>query len=522
MAQVLYRSYRSKRLSEIVGQEHITTALNNALQKGIISHAYLFTGPRGVGKTSIARILAHEVNGFDYTDERQYLDIIEIDAASNRRIDEIRDLRDRVHVAPTIGKYKVYIIDEVHMLTKEAFNALLKTLEEPPAHVIFILATTETHKLPETIISRTQRYAFKPVEQSKVVAHLRFISKQEKIKIDDAALELIAEHGEGSFRDSISMLDQIRSGGKDITLDDVQKMLGLAPVQQINDLITELSIHNAAEIVNQLKKMTERGYEPSQIAKQLGEALRQTVIQKTSTLEHATVMKLLAQLVSIPNSPNPRVTLEIALLDAAFSDEPTDVVKTAVAKTPVVTPNKVMPEEVVAAPAIKISSKEAKEAVRNVKIEKPKTIEQPVQQSSDSNILLDDKCWEEVLSALKQKHNTLFGIVKNARPHFEPGKLTLEVTFNLHLKKINEVANKDILDAVIRGVAGGSVQISCIKGEGKPAPVLRPDLPPADGEVVFNAAPGPNQITEQPASTEQDPTISTISNIFGGAELLES
>ncbi|MEK7153167.1 MAG: DNA polymerase III subunit gamma/tau, partial [Patescibacteria group bacterium] len=176
MGKALYRTYRSKKLSEIVGQEHITTALDHALKKGTISHAYLFTGPRGVGKTSIARILAHEINGLPYNEDRPDLDIIEIDAASNRRIDEIRDLRDKVHIAPTSAKYKVYIIDEVHMLTKEAFNALLKTLEEPPAHVIFILATTEVYKLPETIISRTQRFAFKPVDMPKVIAHLRHIA----------------------------------------------------------------------------------------------------------------------------------------------------------------------------------------------------------------------------------------------------------------------------------------------------------------------------------------------------------
>src|SRR4029077_6909319 len=147
MGQALYRKYRSKSFSEIVGQDHITKPLQNAIKAGKISHAYLFTGPRGVGKTSVARVLAHEDNDLEYKDDSMHLDIIEIDRASNRRIDEIRELRERVHIAPTSAKYKVYIIDEVHMLTREAFNALLKTLEEPPAHVVFILATTEAHKV---------------------------------------------------------------------------------------------------------------------------------------------------------------------------------------------------------------------------------------------------------------------------------------------------------------------------------------------------------------------------------------
>src|SRR3989344_3488877 len=179
MGQALYRKHRPKKLKEVIGQEHITDTLASALKNGRISHAYLFTGPKGVGKTSVARILAREVNGLAYTEGETNLDIIEIDAASNRRIDEIRELRERVHNAPTSAKYKVYIIDEVHMLTREAFNALLKTLEEPPAHAIFILATTEDHKLPETIISRTQRYSFRPIDRDKVVDHLRVIAKKE-------------------------------------------------------------------------------------------------------------------------------------------------------------------------------------------------------------------------------------------------------------------------------------------------------------------------------------------------------
>src|SRR3990167_8680284 len=214
MDRALYRKYRSKNLDEVVGQEHITETLKNSLKSGKISHAYLLSGPRGVGKTSVARILAHEFNNLKYEDENIHLDIIEIDAASNRRIDEIRDLREKVHITPTSAKYKVYIIDEVHMLTKEAFNALLKTLEEPPEHCIFILATTEAHKLPETIISRTQRFNFKPIPKTAAKTQLQKIAKAEKIKIDDDALELLAEYGEGSLRDIIGMLDQLSATGR--------------------------------------------------------------------------------------------------------------------------------------------------------------------------------------------------------------------------------------------------------------------------------------------------------------------
>src|ERR1700759_3819636 len=207
MGLALYRKYRPKGLADVVGQDHIVTTLQNALKAGKISHAYLFTGPRGVGKTSVARILAHEINGLPYTDESTHLDIIEIDAASNRRIDEIRDLRDKVHIAPTSAKYKVYIIDEVHMLTKEAFNALLKTLEEPPAHVKFMFATTEPEKVLPTILSRCQRFDLRRIPTSLIVKHLRAIAGQEKVLIDDAALQAIARGADGGMRDAESTLD---------------------------------------------------------------------------------------------------------------------------------------------------------------------------------------------------------------------------------------------------------------------------------------------------------------------------
>ena len=179
MGQALYRKYRSKSLSEVIGQDHITQTLSRAIKNGRIAHAYLFTGPKGVGKTSIARILAHEINGLDYSEySAKAIDIIEIDAASNRKLEETKSLIEKVYVSPISAKFKVYIIDEVHMLTPESFNALLKTLEEPPEHVVFIMATTEAHKLPPTFISRTQRYTFKPIDSQKIADHLAYIAKE--------------------------------------------------------------------------------------------------------------------------------------------------------------------------------------------------------------------------------------------------------------------------------------------------------------------------------------------------------
>jgi DNA polymerase-3 subunit gamma/tau len=314
VGQALYRKYRSKSLSEIVGQKHITDTLSRAIKSGKISHAYLFTGPKGVGKTSIARILAHEVNGLPYTDESIHLDIIEIDAASNRRIDEIRDLRDKVHIAPTSAKYKVYIIDEVHMLTKEAFNALLKTLEEPPAHVIFILATTEAHKLPETIVSRTQKFTFKAIEQSEAVEYLRELATKEGMSITDDALELLAEHGGGSFRDAIGLLDQIGNSKKKINQKDVEELIGLAPKQAIAALLQATLSAAPSSIVECLDGFTAQGIAPAQIAKQLAKLLRTRIIAGDNSSE--IYISLLAELLAVPASSNPGMSLEIALFSA--------------------------------------------------------------------------------------------------------------------------------------------------------------------------------------------------------------
>jgi DNA polymerase-3 subunit gamma/tau len=542
MGKALYRTYRSKKLSEIVGQEHITTALDHALRKGTVCHAYLFTGPRGIGKTSIARILAHEINELPYSEDRGHLDIIEIDAASNRRIDEIRDLRDKVHAAPSSAKFKVYIIDEVHMLTKEAFNALLKTLEEPPEHVVFILATTEVHKLPETIISRTQRYAFKPVELPKVVAHLREIATKEKIDITDEALALIAAHGEGSFRDSISLLDQIRNAEGTVELKDVQAMLGIAPAELIESMARQLHEHDSIGVAQSLQGMHEQGFEPAQIARQLGAELRQQILTGTVVLAHETAMRLLTQLVQVPASPDPRIALEIALLDATLSGQasPAPAAARPTVKQPAMsTPkpvksepaSKVMPEEVQAMPAIQVTPKKetAKSSAPSEPVQPPEETDDSTDTKAtappniDDDIVLNEESWEIVLNAMKRKYNTLYSVAKMAEPHFAPGVLTLEFSFAFHQKRLNDVHNKEILSTVIQSVTGSNIQISCIVGKGR---ALQPAkeavlLPAADGEAVHSVE--SRAVSDRPLDGAEDkPSIEAISNIFGGAELLES
>ena len=270
MAKALYRKYRPKSLSEVVGQEQVTGVLEKSLKQGKVSHAYLFIGPRGTGKTSVARIFAHEVNGFKYELEDDYVDIIEIDGASNRGIDNIRELREKVAIAPTSGKYKIYIIDEVHMLTKEAFNALLKTLEEPPKHVIFIMATTDAYKVPVTITSRAQTYTFYLADEKTMFNYLKSVCEKEKIKIDDDALMIVVKRGGGSFRDSLSLLDQISTLSDDkITKALVVSAMGLPEDEKIVELLNSYVSGDLEQISNALKTVLSSGVKPETLTSEM-------------------------------------------------------------------------------------------------------------------------------------------------------------------------------------------------------------------------------------------------------------
>ncbi len=319
----LYRRYRPMTLGEVVGQPQITEPLSNAIKNKTFSHAYLFIGPRGTGKTSVARIFAHEVNGFKYELEDDYVDIIEIDGASNRGIDNIRELREKAAIAPTLGKYKIYIIDEVHMLTKEAFNALLKTLEEPPKHVIFIMATTDAYKVPVTITSRAQTYTFKLADAKVMFGYLKNVCEKEKIKISDDALNLIVKKGGGSFRDSMSLLDQISTlSDVEITKDLVVSAMGLPEDEKIAALLSYYQTQDLSNISMSLKSLLSAGVKADTLVEELIASIianpRPGLIQLLSKLAEIKApfveAKLLVALtLNIPSSVTPPSQISASL-----------------------------------------------------------------------------------------------------------------------------------------------------------------------------------------------------------------
>jgi DNA polymerase III subunit gamma/tau len=452
----LYRKYRSRDFDQLVGQDHVADSLNNALKQKRISHAYLFAGPRGVGKTSAARILARRINQLP-PETGDHLDIIEIDGASNRRIDEVRDLREKVHITPTSAQYKVYIIDEVHMLTTEAFNALLKTLEEPPEHVVFILATTEVHKLPETIVSRTQHYSFNPIAADQMIKQLVTIAKAEKIKIQPEALAIIAEASSGSLRDGISILDQVANlTDKEIGASQVAELLGMASQAAVTELATLIAAHQPAETLKQLEKLVSAGISAGQLTKQLlnlwqqlvrmhlglakphGEA-QQHLLEAT---EPSQLRQNIQKLAQIPNNLRyHEIALEAGLLElASAGDRAAPAKSSAKASVSPLVSEEPMVEPLARAPTKKAAAKDAAK--------------------------FSEDLWLKALTQLKSTNNSLYALLRSSHPEATNGKLQIAFRFQFHRRRLEEKANVKLLQQALKDVTGQDWQIEAVLVEG--------------------------------------------------------
>ncbi len=456
MGKALYRKYRSKSLDEIVGQTHVTDILKRSIQNGTIAHAYLLTGLRGVGKTSIARILAHEINGLAYDEASTYVDIIEIDAASNNSVEDIRDLREKVQIAPVSAPKKIYIIDEVHMLSKSAFNALLKTLEEPPEHVVFILATTDADKLPATIISRVQRFNLRPISVADATKHLRKIADAESIAIDDDALTLIAERGQGSFRDSISLLDQLRSISTDtITRASIETLLGIASETRIDTLIAHYEAGNLEGIVADITALESEAISPTTIAEQL----MRKVSHDLATKPH--LVHLLDALTDVARSSWPYIKLLVALTPS--TPAPTRRPQTP-ATTPAPQPQRVAPS----APKSPVAK-----TTPTTTAPPPPAIVAPAPTVAASAAPIEDFSWSALLVKLKEDGETgLHALL--AKSSFDLNGITLTIYSGRPFSKKQIDKSLPALSHTLGKLGYANLEVT----------VLPTTKPPEDGEAA--------------------------------------
>ena len=478
-----YRKYRPQKFAAVIGEDHVRDTLLSAIKENKVGHGYLFAGPRGVGKTTVARLLAKAVNcqkrnelnkakSGEPCDECDFcrgivagknLDIIEIDAASNRGIDEIRELREKVKFSPTSGKYKVFIIDEVHMLTLPAFNALLKTLEEPPAHAIFILATTEAHKIPPTILSRVQRFDFHRIGKDDIISNLKLIVKSEKLEADDDALEAIAVAAEGSHRDSISLLEQVASLSKKITLEDVRSILGLAKSEEIVGIVEQIVTGDSKTAIKIVDDLVAEGVDGNQIMKEIVETLRQLLLVSISageidfevTKERMTKLKSLAEDFSADRINQ---ILEIFISTGQLSKE-TSIrslpIEMAIVEAVGIIQNDNSKSKIDQLAEPKKIVKEEKPEVKIEELKSPVAMNRPKDK-------IDEKIWKEILEKIKSQNHSLNALLRDASPEGIDGdELIIAVRFKFHHDKISENQNCQIIEKVVEEILGRKLRVKC-------------------------------------------------------------
>lgn len=450
MSQALYRKYRSRSLDEVLGQDHVTNILRRALEQGKIAHAYLLTGPRGVGKTSVARILAHEINQLPYDEEASHLDIIEIDAASNNGVDDIRALREKAQVAPVSAPKKIYIIDEVHMLSRPAFNALLKTLEEPPAHVVFILATTDADKLPATILSRVQQFFFRPIPTDIMARQLMTIAEKEGFAIEADAARLIAERSRGGFRDGISMLDQLSvlaSADKPLSTSDVAQYLGLSATETLENLLELYQQHDAPEALSLLGELEKTGTDPVVLSHQLLSLLRARLHQRPG------LITLVKQLIEVDRHPHPDLKLLTIFMDGAGS---------IVHKSPEATPTPTASLKAAIKPPVAISKP---------LVEKPEppvaTSEAPAP-DSPPNSNTTDIDWDKIIALAKEQSFAVATLLQHCSWQRNGNTLTLYAGNAFAKKKLDNAKNRPLIATIVQQVAGTELNIATIGQKAPP------------------------------------------------------
>ena len=458
MSQALYRKYRSRSLDEVLGQDHVTSILRRALEQGKIAHAYLLTGPRGVGKTSVARILAHEINHLPYDDDSSNLDIIEIDAASNNSVDDIRALREKAQVAPVSAPKKVYIIDEVHMLSKSAFNALLKTLEEPPEHVVFILATTDADKLPATILSRVQQFFFRPIPTEIMTRQLMNIAKKEGFAIEEDAARLIAERSHGGFRDGISTLDQLSilaTSDKPLTANMVTEYLGLSDATMLGNLLDSYPSDDNEKVLNIFQELENSGANSVVVSHQL------LSIARNRLRKNPNLIGLVQQLIEVDRHPHPDLKLLTIFMNS--NSQPTEKpvapkknIAQATTQKPAAKPTPIKPAEP-AKPTEKPIEKEEKPAEPAKKpAAKPKKTDTPLELN-----------WEKVIERAKEKSLGLVSLLQKSQWSFDGEKLTIYAGSAFYKKKLDDAKNKPLISEIISEETAMDLEIDII-GEKKP------------------------------------------------------